>query len=274
MPAAVMVGAPSPGFVGNPGPAADRIPSPAAVVVRAPIIDMDLGNPDITVGSLVNPVAVLGELVFIVFEFRRKIPFRNIPAVEAVPVGVPEVKIIPPVSQGHTGTQDSAGGDESLPAGDEQGAALTGGFHGAFNNGQFGLAARLHIETEKPRLQGIKRGIRSVKLETFLFAEEIEAKEDGPFEEMDPDAVVTLPGHVGKFNQSPAVEAEKILPAETELGAAIAGLQLIALDQGQVDHPFFRSEILGSLDDDMALDISQAGETVAVISFLLGEGKE
>jgi hypothetical protein len=97
VPAAIVVGAPAPRLIGNPGPAASRIPEPAAVVVGAPIIDIDAGNPDITVGLLIDPAPVLGELVFVILKLRGEIALGNILAVKSVPVGVPEVEVIPSV---------------------------------------------------------------------------------------------------------------------------------------------------------------------------------
>lgn len=73
VPAAVMGGTPAPGFVGNPGPTAERIPGPAAVVVGAPIIYINIGNPDIAVRPLVNPTAVISEFVFVILEVRGEI---------------------------------------------------------------------------------------------------------------------------------------------------------------------------------------------------------
>ena len=113
-----------------------------------------------------------------------------------------------------------------------------------------------------------------MELESLLFFKKVETKVDAPLEEMKPDPFITLPGHVGEFHQGSAVKSKEVFPAEAELGPAVPGLQLIALDQGQVNHPFFRPEVPGSLDDDMALDVSQTGETVAVVAVLLGESEE
>jgi hypothetical protein len=172
------------------------------------------------------------------------------------------------------GTQLPVGRDDPFPAADEQGAALSGCFHRAFEDGQFGFGASPHIESVKSLFQGVERSVGSVELERLLLFEEVEAKVDRPFEEMEPDTVITLPGHVGEFHQGPAIKTEEVFPAEAELGAAVPGLQLIALDQGQVDHPFFRSKIPGSLDDNVALDVGQAGEAIAVVAVFLGKGEE
>jgi hypothetical protein len=113
-----------------------------------------------------------------------------------------------------------------------------------------------------------------VELEGLLLLEEVETKVNGPLEEMEPDAVVTLPGHVGEFHQGSPVKSKEVFPAEAELDPAVPGLQLIALDQGQVDHPFFGSETPGSLDNDVSLDVGQTGEAVAGVAVFLGEGEE
>ena len=94
VPAAVMISAPAPGLIGNPVPAAIRIPEPAPVMVRPPVIVIDMGNPDISERPLVGPVAVGSQLVFVVVELRRKVPFRHILIVQRVPVIVPAVEVI------------------------------------------------------------------------------------------------------------------------------------------------------------------------------------
>jgi hypothetical protein len=89
-----MISAPTPGLVGDPVPAAAGIPDPFAIIVRPPIRIIDRWNPDISVGSLIDPIAVGSELVFVVLELGRQIVFRDILILEGIPVRIPAVKIV------------------------------------------------------------------------------------------------------------------------------------------------------------------------------------
>ena len=62
VPSAVVADTPSPTHRGNPGPTAGRVPQPSSIVVGAPGVVIDMRNPDITVGGLINPSAVVGKL--------------------------------------------------------------------------------------------------------------------------------------------------------------------------------------------------------------------
>lgn len=74
MPSAVVVNTPTPRFVGDPIPTDDRVPCPATIVIRTPImIVVHSRNPDITIGSFINPPAVIGELCLVFIKLFRKI---------------------------------------------------------------------------------------------------------------------------------------------------------------------------------------------------------
>jgi len=74
MPSAVMVDTPTPRFVGDPIPTDDRVPYPATIVVRAPImIVVHSRHPNITIGSFINPPAVIGELCLVFIKLFRKV---------------------------------------------------------------------------------------------------------------------------------------------------------------------------------------------------------
>ena len=274
VPAPVVIGAPAPRLIGDPAPAASGIPEPAAVIIGPPVVIVNAGDPDISIGPFIDPATVLGKLVFVVFELGGKIAFGDVLAVEGVPVGVPEVEIIPPTGQVRMGSEASPRGQKRLPAADEQGPGLAGRLHGPLEDRQFGLAVLPHVKTVESFLQRIERGVRCVQLECLLIPKEIEAKDDPALEEMDPDPVVAFPGHIGKLHERRVIETQEVLAAETELCPAGPGFQLISLDQSQVDDALFRPKVSGSQDDHMALDIGQSGETVAVVSFFLGESED
>jgi len=73
VPSSVMCDTPSPGIVRHPGPSDKRIPAPSSVVIRPPIMIDNIRNPDISVRPLVNPTAVISQLVLVLIQLRRKI---------------------------------------------------------------------------------------------------------------------------------------------------------------------------------------------------------
>jgi hypothetical protein len=90
---------------------------------------------------------------------------------------------------------------------------------------------------------------------------------------MKPRPVIPAAGQVGEFYFGSAVQTEVIFLAETDFRPAVAGGQLVALDQGEVDHAFLRPEVGCPHDDHAALDITQTCVAVAVIFFVILSGQ-
>jgi len=87
---------------------------------------------------------------------------------------------------------------------------------------------------------------------------------------VEPGPVVAAPGKVGKLNLGLPVEPEKVLPAEIDFRPPLAGADLVALDERQVDGRFLGPEVAGSGDGHVTLDIGHAGEARAIIILALG----
>jgi hypothetical protein len=94
MPSPIVASHPTPGLISDPVPAAVVVPDPPSVIVGPPILIINDRNPDISVRPFINPVAVIGELGFIVLKLRRQIAFRDILILQRIAVLVPVVKII------------------------------------------------------------------------------------------------------------------------------------------------------------------------------------
>jgi len=69
VPTAIMGNAPSPGLIRDPSPSTDGIPDPPALIIRSPRVMVDIGNPDISIGTLVHPTAVIGQFGLILIQF-------------------------------------------------------------------------------------------------------------------------------------------------------------------------------------------------------------
>jgi hypothetical protein len=151
-----MVCAPAPGLIRNPVPAATRIPEPAAVMIRPPIIVIDVRHPDISERPLISPVAVGSQLVFIVIELRRKIPFGDVLIVQRIPVFIPTIKVIAAVGNHSLGSQMPVGGNQIFPARDELGSCFAGGFRRPLQDRQFGLPVFSDVEPEEALFQDIE----------------------------------------------------------------------------------------------------------------------
>jgi hypothetical protein len=94
VPAAVVVSTPAPGLIRNPAPAAGRIPEPSSVIIGPPILVIHVGDPDVAVRPLIGPIAVGGELVFIIGKLRGQVALGDILILQRIPVFIPVVKII------------------------------------------------------------------------------------------------------------------------------------------------------------------------------------
>jgi hypothetical protein len=239
-------------------------------MVRPPVIVIDVGNPDIPERPLIGPVSVGRQLVFVIVELGRKVLFGDILVVQRIPVLVPAVKVIAAVREPSLRPQMPVGSHQAFPAGDELGTGLAGGFNRPFQDHQLGLAVLSDIEPEEAILQNIEGSVGSVNFEGFFLLKEIDPEIDAPGQEMKPRPVIPAAGQVGEFHFAAPVQPEIVFSAETDFRPAVAGGQLVALDQGEVDHAFLRTEVGRTHDHDAALDITQTCVAVPVIFFALG----
>lgn len=145
MPSSVMVRAPSPRLIRYPIPAAEGIPDPSPIIVRPPIRISDIRNPDITVRSLIGPVTVRVELIFVFLELCRKIALGDILTLERIPVFVPISKIIAAGGQRPAGAEMPVGSHETLPLSDNLRSSLASGFSRPFDHHELSPAVFMDI---------------------------------------------------------------------------------------------------------------------------------
>jgi hypothetical protein len=201
MPPAVMINTPAPGLIRNPGPADDGIPDPSSVIIGPPIrIIIHGGHPNVPVRPLVGPVAIGGELIFVVLELGGQIALRDILILQRIPAFIPIVKIIPTVRERGLRTQMPVRGQEPRPAAYKFRAFLACCFHRTFKDCKLAPGLSHYIKPVKPFLQDIKRCIRSVHLKVFLFLQVAYSEINISGEEVHFDPVIPLPWQVGEFN--------------------------------------------------------------------------
>ncbi len=82
------------------------------------------------------------------------------------------------------------------------------------------------------------------------------------------DRIVASLRQDNKVNLSEAVDAQVVFSSKMDFCPALASPELIPLNNSQVDSSFFITHISATLDEDISFDITQAGKTAAVISFL------
>jgi len=136
---------------------------------------MRVRHPDIAVGSLIGPIAVVRKFALVVIELGGQIPLGDVLGLDGVPVLVPGVEIVPPEGEVRLGSELTVRGHESLPAADELGAALAGRFHRAFEDREFSLSIPSRVKTEEAFFQDVKRGIRSMNFKSLLFLDQADA---------------------------------------------------------------------------------------------------
>jgi hypothetical protein len=271
-PSAVMGCAPAPWLVRNPGPADDRIPDPAAVVIGPPIVVADRRNPDIAVRSFVGPAAVARQLVLVIGVIHGKVGLCQAPGEDRVAAGIPVVEIVAPGIERAGGRDEAAVGSRDLFAVLDQDRALFGRrFGGAAVNSEFGFFALKDIDPEQAFLHQIERGVGGMDLEVFLSVQVVDSDIDAAGNEVQLGQVAVAAGQVHHIDQGVAVQTEIVSLPELDFRSAVPCPELVARDDNKVHFSLFVAKILGPLDIDVAIDITQTGITAAVIALLLAK---
>jgi hypothetical protein len=262
-----MIDRPTPGLGRNPVPADVLVPGPAAVHVRPPVVVDAGGGPDVAVGLLVGPAAVLIELLFVVAELGGQVPGGAPAGEEGVPGFVPLVESVGP-GRVIAGVADEAAvrSDERLPAMNNDGAFLSGGLEAAFEDDDLGLLVGAHVEPVEAFLQNVRGRIGGMDLDCLVAGECADPEVGAPFEDMERDPVIPFDGQEGKFHPSVVVQPEVVPTAEMDFGLADPGPELVSPDQGQVHLRLLRPEVRGPLDEDVSADVGKAGETRSIIA--------
>jgi hypothetical protein len=190
---------------------------------------------------------------------------RTVPVVENVVTRV-EVLRIP--------EKTAFGNRRGLLVPDERRPVLGGRLQAAFMDEDSGLAARRHIEAVQALFEDVERRVGGMDRHAFIDGEMAHSEVGASLEDMDLEALVPLLGELGEFHFGVGVEAKVVPAAEVDLGLAVLGPHLIALDEGQVDLALLIAQVGGPLDVDGAVDVAQPGETVGVIAFVLGQKAE
>jgi hypothetical protein len=270
VPAAVVVDRPAPGLRGYPGPADDGVPDPAAVEVRPPVDGGNAGDPDIPVAALVDPLAILVELLFILLDLGREVLALAARGEKRVTRAVPGIEpILAAVGVRRIAEEPAVGGGHGLVRPDEGGAVLGGGLETAFPDGGLGLPIDPNVEPVEPLLEDVERGVGSMDLDALVHGELAHPEIGAAFGEVELDALVPLGGQDGEFDPGVVVEAEVVPAPEVDLGLAAVGPHLIALDQREVYLALLIAQVRGPLNVDRAIDVAQAGETVRIVPFIL-----
>jgi len=93
-------------------------------------------------------------------------------------------------------------------------------------------------------------------------------------EQMDLDLLLLFPGKIGKIDLSEVIKAEVIFPSKMNFCPAIPCSQPIAFNYRKVDNSFLEAHICSSLDENIALDITEASKTGAWIAFLVRKSQK
>jgi hypothetical protein len=268
MPPPVVVDGPAPGFERDPVPADHGIPDPTAVKIGPPV-DVDrVRGPDVSVRLFIDPVAAPVEFLLVVVEIGREVPGIAPLGEKVVPGSVPLVEFVgthqEPVRLPGEAAVDR--GDLFLRP-DEEGSFLSGRFGGSLEDEKLGFLPRPDVDPVEPHVEEIKRGVGSVNFDAFFDLEPVHPEVNASLEDMKLDPVVTFSGQQGEFDLGILADTEKVPVAEMNLGLADLRPDLVSLDQSQVDLSLFIAEVRGSLDENIATDVIQAGETRGVVAF-------
>jgi hypothetical protein len=275
VPSPVVVDRPSPGLGGHPGPAHDGIPDPAAIEIGPPVAVRDIGHPDVAIATLVDPSAVLVELLLVLLDLGREILPRAPGREQAVPRVVPILERVAAAGVVSGIVEElPGGGGHGFTRPDEDGAVLRGGLEAALADHGLGLLIEYDLEAVEPLLEDVKRGVGRMDLDALVRDKLAHPEIRAPLDEMEADALVALRRQDGEFDLGVGVETEIVPAPEMDLGLAALGPHRVALDQGEIDLALFVSQVRRPLDIDGAVDIAQAGEAVGIEPFVLGPEAE
>lgn len=94
VPPSIMGDTPSPWIIRHPRPPNDRIPVPSSVIIRPPHIMDHIRNPDIPIGPLVNPTAIVGQFLLVLVQLFGKIATARRAGKEIISLTIPLRKIV------------------------------------------------------------------------------------------------------------------------------------------------------------------------------------
>ncbi len=161
-----------------------------------------------------------------------------------------------------------------LSAADQDRTVLARNFGPAAINAEVGFFVLPDIDPVEPRLEDIKRGVRGMDLEIPFAVRCLDPEIKAAGEKMEVGRILVLAGKGRDVDLGEAVEAEEILPAELELGAAVLGPNFVAIDDDQVHFALFIAHILAALDENIALDIAHPDIAAVVVALGLAGSRE
>jgi hypothetical protein len=196
------------------------------------------------------------------------------PGHEVVARLVPDVEIVAPGPQAdRPGGDPAVRGDDRFSILDEDRAFFAGRLGLAAEDAELGLLVASVVHPIKPFIEDVKRGVGGMDLDILLPVEAADAEKQAPGEEVELRRVIFLSGQADHVDLGVPVEAKEIAPAELDFGPAVAGPDLVSLDDDQVDFTLFEAEVLGPLDVHVALDVAQARVAAVVVSLGLAENE-
>jgi hypothetical protein len=242
------------------------------VVIRTPIVVLgDVRHPDVAVGPLVDPGAVLVELFLVLLDPGGEVlPFAPlgelgvaaaVPVVERVGRGVTVFGVV---------EEPALGGGQGLPVADEDRAVFRRGFQAALTDEDDGLPAGPDIEPVEARGEDVEGRVGGMELDALLLGEIAHPEIGAAARQDELDALLPFPGQDGELDLGVVVEAEIVAAAEVDLGLAALGPDAVSLDEGEIDLSLLVAQTRGPLDVDRAVDIAQTGIAVGIITFILG----
>jgi len=168
-PASVVKRCVTPGCIIDPGIAPRRNPCPMAGVVRSPASFNPVGKPNVAVGAIVAPVAVVIEIL-IANDIVREILGRTGIVVAMIAFVRPIVKGIGIVEIGHFGIELIGAAERSaLPAVQAKILAVAGGFAFAFANADDRvITVGAGLDAIMSRLTNRECLVRSIDLEVII----------------------------------------------------------------------------------------------------------
>jgi hypothetical protein len=111
-------------------------------------------------------------------------------------------------------------------------------------------------------------------LDVLFPIERIDAEKNAAGQDMELGREKVAVRQIGQIDLGVPIQAQMVAPAELNLQTAVFGPDFITGDDTEIDFALFETQILGPLDEDVALDKTHPGKTAVVIARALAETRQ
>jgi len=163
------------------------------------------------------------------------------------------------------GIESAFGNEDHFPFLDQNRAFFAGGFGLTAQDGKFGPAIFLDVDPVKTCIKDVERSIGGMDLKILFPIQRPDTEKNAPIQNMELGRVIIPIRESDDINLGVEIETEVVSSTELNFGPSFPRAKLVSGNDDEVHLALFVAEVLGSLDIDVPLDITQTVVTPVVI---------